>query len=272
MIHSRVIPYYLNQGAGKPSSFKDTMRINEYHLFLNPELRTKDQVIEQATELMSYHGLDGWTLKMDRPRTTRRAGQCRYTAKEISITEPYALKASPVELRKTILHEIAHALTPGAHHGTEWKNKMRELGANPKRCHSCSWTAPDAWIVCTLCGRETGHDERDLKKYRFEQNAVMSHKCGDCRSVNLVKFDQDYEPKKGWIEIDHWSDQVEPDPEPAPEPIAEPDPIRCPRVSVFPSTIVQPSFLDDVPIQTFEREPGKATFVHDKSKQLSLFE
>ena len=248
------------------------MRINEYHLFLNPELRTKDQVIEQATELMSYHGLDGWTLKMDRPRTTRRAGQCRYTAKEISITEPYALKASPVELRKTILHEIAHALTPGAHHGTEWKNKMRELGANPKRCHSCSWTAPDAWIVCTLCGRETGHDERDLKKYRFEQNAVMSHKCGDCRSVNLVKFDQDYEPKKGSIEIDHWSDQVEPDPEPAPEPIAEPDPIRCPRVSVFPSTIVQPSFLDDVPIQTFEREPGKATFVHDKSKQLSLFE
>jgi hypothetical protein len=43
-------------------------------------------------------------------------------------------------------------------------------------------------------------------------------------------------------------------------------------VSVFPSTIVQPSFLDDVPIQTFEREPGKATFIHDKSKQLSLFE
>jgi len=50
-----------------------------------------------------------------------------------------------------------------------------------------------------------------------------------------------------------------------PEPIADPD-------TIFPSTIEQPSFLDDVPVMTFEREPGKATFVHDKNKQLSLFE
>ena len=248
------------------------MRINEQHLFLNPELRTRDQVIEQATELMSYHGLEGWTLKLDRPRSTGRAGQCRYRAQEIGITEPYALKASPVDLEQTIIHEIAHALTPGAHHGKIWKAKMVELGADPKRTHSCTWSKPSAFIVCTLCGKETGHDHRSLRKFRFEGDGVMSHKCGNCNTVNLVKYGHDYEPKQGWIEIDHWSDQVEPDPAPAPEPIAEPDPIRCPRVSVFPSTIVQPSFLDDVPIQTFEREPGKATFVHDKSKQLSLFE
>ena len=59
--------------------------------------------------------------------------------------------------------------------------------------------------------------------------------------------------------------QPQPQPQPAPEPIADPD-------TIFPSTIEQPSFLDDVPIMTFEREPGKATFVHDKNKQLSLFE
>ena len=66
--------------------------------------------------------------------------------------------------------------------------------------------------------------------------------------------------------------QPQPQPEPTPEPVADPDTIRYPRVSVFPSTIEQPSFLDDVPVMTFEREPGKATFVHDKNKQLSLFE
>jgi predicted SprT family Zn-dependent metalloprotease len=253
------------------------MRINEQHLFLNPELRTRDQVIEQATELMSYHGLDEWKLVLDSPRISKRAGQCRYRAQEIGITEPYALKASPADLEQTIIHEIAHALTPGAHHGKIWKAKMVELGADPKRCHSCTWTAPETWIVCTLCNKENPVTKRDLKKYRIEDRVITSHSCGSCgrglgSKNTLIVQDYNYEPKKGWIEIEHWSDQVEPDPEPTPEPVAEPDPIRCPRVSVFPSTIVQPSFLDDVPIQTFEREPGKATFIHDKSKQLSLFE
>jgi len=251
------------------------MRINENFLFLNPELRTRDQVIEQATELMSYHGLEGWSLKLDRPRSTRRAGQCRYRDQEIGLTEPYALKASPADLEQTIIHEIAHALTPGAHHGTKWKNKMIELGADPKRTHSCSWTKPDAWILCTQCDKENPVNQRDLKKYGIEDGLITTHLCGSCgrgRSKSLYIEDYNYEPKKGWIEIDHWSDQVEPEPAPAPEPVEDPETIRCPRVSVFPSTIVQPSFLDDVPIQTFEREPGKATFVHDKSKQLSLFE
>jgi len=251
------------------------MRINEYHLFLNPELRTRDQVIEQATELMNYHGLDGWTFKLERTRSTRRAGVCRYRDQIIGITEPYALTASPDDLKQTIIHEIAHALTPGAHHGTKWKNKMIELGADPKRCHDCTWSSPVAWILCSKCEKEDPViTSKELDKYTIEDGKITSHLCGSCgrgRSKSLF-IEYSHTPKKGWIEIDHWSDQVEPDPEPAPEPIAEPDPIRCPRVSVFPSTIVQPSFLDDVPIQTFEREPGKATFIHDKSKQLSLFE
>lgn len=55
------------------------------------------------------------------------------------------------------------------------------------------------------------------------------------------------------------------------EPVKDPDLSRNP-VSVFPSMIEQPSLLDDIPVMTFEREPGKATFVHNASKQLSLFE
>ena len=253
------------------------MRINENHLFLNPELRTREQVQAQATEAMNHHGLDGWSLVIDN-KSKRRAGVCKHSKKQIGLTLDYALKTSPADLEQTIIHEIAHALTPWAHHGPAWKAKMRELGKDPERCHSCTWTKPEAWIICTLCKKESGHTLKQLKRYRFEENAVMSHKCGQCRERNLFRKSSDYEPTQGWIEIDHWSDQAQPEPEPqpelepTPEPLELPDTIRCPRVSVFPSTIHQPSFLDDMPVQTFEREPGKATFVHDKNKQLSLFE
>ena len=251
------------------------MRINENFLFLNPELRTREEIIELGCELMDYHGLEGWTFKIDVTRSTRRAGQCRYRVKEIGVTREYALKASPADLKQTIIHEIAHAFTRGAHHGTEWKNKMKELGADPKRCHDTTWTEPRAWILCSKCDKEHAVGiHKELDKYTIEDGKITSHLCGRCgrgRSKSLfVKYD--HTPKKGWIEIEHWSDQVEPEPAPAPEPVEDPETIRCPRVSVFPSTIVQPSFLDDVPIMTFEREPGKATFIHDKSKQLSLFE
>jgi len=257
------------------------MRINEHHLFLNPELRTLEEVQAQATEAMNHHGLDGWSLVIDN-KSKRRAGVCKYSKKQIGLTLDYALKTSPDDLEQTIIHEIAHALLPpGAHHGPAWKAKMLELGVNPDRCHTCTWTTPDAWSVCKECGRESTEKAKDIHRYKIseEDNIIRSHRCGKCKNkATLVVHGSNYEPTQGWIEIDHWSDQAQPEPqpqpqpEPTPEPVADPDTIRCPRVSVFPSTIEQPSFLDDVPVMTFEREPGKATFVHDKNKQLSLFE
>ena len=38
-------------------------------------------------------------------------------------------------VKDTVLHEIAHALTPGHHHDKVWKAKCVELGATPERCY-----------------------------------------------------------------------------------------------------------------------------------------
>ena len=251
------------------------MRINETHLFLNPELRTLEQVQAQATELMNYHGLEGWSLVIDN-KSKRRAGVCKFRPKQIGLTLDYALKTSPDDLEQTIIHEIAHALLPpGAHHGPAWKAKMLELGVNPDRCHTCTWIAPDAWSVCKECGRESTEKEKDIYRYKIseEDNIIRSHRCGECKNkATLVVHGPNYEPKQGWIEIDHWSDQAQPEPQPEPQPQPQPAPEIADPDTIFPSTIEQPSFLDDVPVMTFEREPGKATFVHDKNKQLSLFE
>src|SRR5258708_12602425 len=76
----------------------------------------------------------GWSLRWDNSR--RRAGCCRYRYRVISLSTPLMSAWTIEQARQTILHEIAHALTPGDHHGPAWARKCRELGIEPNR--SCA--------------------------------------------------------------------------------------------------------------------------------------
>lgn len=86
-----------------------------------------------AKELIIKHNLIDWKLVWDTKPTTNRLGQCRYKKKEIGISLKSALILPENQVKDTILHEIAHALTPGHHHDNIWKNKCRELGCRPER-------------------------------------------------------------------------------------------------------------------------------------------
>jgi predicted SprT family Zn-dependent metalloprotease len=85
-----------------------------------------------AFELMRAHCLIGWRFKFDHAR--RRFGCCKYAEKTVTLSRPLTLMNDEGQVRDTLLHEIAHALTPGDGHGELWKRKCREIGANPKRC------------------------------------------------------------------------------------------------------------------------------------------
>jgi len=58
-------------------------------------------------------------------------GMCRYGPKEIVLSKPMTEACNEAEVEDTILHEIAHALTPGSGHGPVWKMMARKLGADP---------------------------------------------------------------------------------------------------------------------------------------------
>jgi predicted SprT family Zn-dependent metalloprotease len=85
-----------------------------------------------ARDLMNRHGLPDWHFKFDHAR--RRFGSCRIRSRTITLSRPLTLLNPIDEVRDTILHEIAHALTPGDGHGSKWKTACRAIGAVPKRC------------------------------------------------------------------------------------------------------------------------------------------
>ena len=122
--------------------------------------RPLGMAIDLAAELMDAHGLVGWRVKLDHAR--RRAGQCDYTNKIISLSRLYVRHADIDHIRDTILHEIAHALVGPRHgHDAVWRQKAREIGCTAARCHSLSF-ARARWVM--TCPNGCFSVERHRKK------------------------------------------------------------------------------------------------------------
>jgi predicted SprT family Zn-dependent metalloprotease len=92
------------------------------------------EVEQLAKEKMSLHGLiqAGWKFSWNKRK--RAAGVCNRTKRTIFLSTVFASAGIYEDVLDTILHEIAHALTPGHHHDIVWKRKAIEVGAKPNRC------------------------------------------------------------------------------------------------------------------------------------------
>lgn len=65
----------------------------------------------------------------------RRAGQCDYRKRVISLSKYLLAQRSYEESLNTITHEIAHAIVGPKHgHDYVWSRKHRELGGDGQRC------------------------------------------------------------------------------------------------------------------------------------------
>ena len=141
-----------------------------------PVARPLADAIELATCLMREHGLKGWRIKLDHAR--RRAGQCDYKNRVISLSRHYVRQAEPAHIRDTILHEIAHALVGPFHgHDAVWRQQARAIGCTATRCHTLEF-ARSRWIM------QCPNDCFAVKRHRRREGLV----CLSCKTpVVFVK-------------------------------------------------------------------------------------
>lgn len=86
-----------------------------------------ERVRRWAEALIAMHLDDSWSFAFDNAK--RRAGQCDYTHRRITVSKYLAARFDDDENHQTLLHEVAHAIAgPAAGHGREWKRIAHDLG------------------------------------------------------------------------------------------------------------------------------------------------
>lgn len=80
-----------------------------------------------AEALIRLHLDDSWAFDFDNAK--RRAGQCDFRKKKITVSRYLAARFEDDEIHQVLLHEVAHALAGhAAAHGPAWRRTARELG------------------------------------------------------------------------------------------------------------------------------------------------
>ncbi|QKO02473.1 SprT-like protease [Mycobacterium phage DroogsArmy] len=132
-----------------------------------PAFMTPAEALGITTNLLRQHGLKGWLVQFDNAK--RRAGQCNYRLRVISLSKHLMARRSYRDTMNTITHEIAHALTPGQGHGYRWVRQHQALGGDGKRCFQSDdvdLSAP--WIATCGHGKQFARYRRPkrLEGYR----------------------------------------------------------------------------------------------------------
>ncbi|HEX8342608.1 MAG TPA: SprT-like domain-containing protein [Tepidisphaeraceae bacterium] len=131
-----------------------------------------------ATRLMAKHLASDWTFGW--MRALSRLGQCRYREKQIRLSRQITRVSPLAEVHDTVLHEIAHALTPGARHGPAWKAACMKLGCSPKSRKEISQhqhLKHNIYAICD-CGNRMGAQRI---------NPMRHYRCGRC-GAPIAKF------------------------------------------------------------------------------------
>jgi hypothetical protein len=115
-------------------------------------------------KLMDLHNLHDWKCEvvgglLEDTTEARHLGLCNITQTRIFLTR-LCIERTVAEVKNTILHEIAHALTKESRHTVEWAAKAWELGTSSTE------------IIRTVDDEVAHHCNEDEPGSRFQEEAM----------------------------------------------------------------------------------------------------
>lgn len=113
-----------------------------------------------AQELMSQHGLSGWSFGFNRNK--RRLGVCWQDERRIELSSHYVSRNTREHIIDTVLHEIAHALVGVSHgHDKVWKQMCLQIGCRPRSCDNTADMPEGNWQArCPSCNEVFAYHRR----------------------------------------------------------------------------------------------------------------
>ncbi len=141
-----------------------------------------NDVAAYAEDCFAQLGLEEWTFHWD--RAIRRMGCCWPTQRRISLSRYYAaacLPEHPEALRRTLLHELAHALAwvhqRRTGHGAAWQHWCAQLGIPGERATTrvADFTPPhlQRTVRYVLCHQTTGEIFRQYRSMPRRSDAQL---------------------------------------------------------------------------------------------------
>jgi predicted metal-dependent hydrolase len=94
--------------------------------YLDSQKKRLVQILFLTQEYLNKHNLRHVQVKFTKDK--KALGKCSYEGHCIWLQINHCLDGEISQIEITILHEIAHALTPREGHGIEWQKKALELG------------------------------------------------------------------------------------------------------------------------------------------------
>lgn len=129
-----------------------------------------------------YPECNGWVFNW---HTSKKVfGRVDYRKRKLTLSKVLVSLNGEAVVLNTILHEIAHILTPFERHGYVWKRVARSIGCDGKTRYTTDTVVvpPKKWEgTCPVCGKIT---------YKHRRVRLSCSKC--CARFNYGHFSDDY--------------------------------------------------------------------------------
>lgn len=153
---------------------------------------TRNEATQFLRDKLNEYNLSDWHIRLSADLTRPFLGMCSYKDKCI-ILNSFHIDTHPTEeVKDTILHEVAHALTPLCGHNAIWAAKAKEIGCtNTSPCASYGFSPEAIDAIRSGADLEITFEEEIIRtpKYKIHK---LQNKCKVCGKVAIEKSRKEF--------------------------------------------------------------------------------